>query len=337
MHRRRFLADGTATLAAAAAAPAFAQPALTPALAKVTFGTDWLAEAEHGGFYQAVATGLYRKHGLDVTIRMGGPQTNPSLQVAGGVVDFQISSDSFGALFMVEQSIPVQAIAAFFQKDPQVLISHPGTGSDTLAEMRGKPIMISVASRNGFWLFLKAKFGFTDAMIRPYTYSLAPFLADPTAIQQGFVSSEPYQIERAIGRPPIVNLLADNGYPSYSTVVLTKTQMIRERPQIVRAFIEASIEGWASYMRDPAPGNVLIRRDNPDITQDTLDHSVAAMTQYGIVDSGDSKTLGLGAMTDARWTSFFGTMVSAGLYKPSLDYRRAYTLEFVNRKYGLAP
>ncbi len=309
-----------------------------PAMAqtKIVFGTDWLAEAEHGGFYQALANGTYKAHGLDVTIKMGGPQTNPPQQIATGLVDFQLSSGSFGAMAMAQQTIPVVAVAAFFQKDPQVLISHPGTGADTLAEMKGRPIMISAATRAGSWLFLKAKYGFTDDQIRPYNFSSAPFLADKTAIQQGLVSSEPYEIQKASGIKPVVNLLADNGYDSYSDVILTQTRTVRERPEVVKAFIEASIEGWRSYMENPAPGNALIRKENPDISQDVLDNSLAVMRQYGIVDSGDSLTLGLGAMTDAKWKGFFDTMARAGLYKPDLDYHKAYTLQFVDQKYGLA-
>ena len=302
---------------------------------KVTFGTDWLAEAEHGGFYQALATGLYKKHGLDVTIRMGGPQNNPPQQIAAGVVDFQISSGSFAALSMAQQEIPVVAVAAFFQKDPQVLISHAGAGSDTLAAMKGKPIMISTAARNGYWLFLKAKFGFTDDQVRPYTFSLAPFLQDPKAIQQGFVSSEPFQIEKATGVKPVVNLLADNGYAGYSDVVLVPAKMVREHPEIVKAFVEASIEGWEAYMKDPAAGNALIRHDNPDMTQEILDSAHATIARYGLVDGGDAKSLGLGAMTDARWQSFFDTMVAAGLYPATMDFKRAYTPQFVDQRYGL--
>ena len=311
-----------------------ARPAL--AQTKIVFGTDWLAEAEHGGFYQALAKGFYKAHGLDVTIKPGGPQTNPPQQVALGLVDIQISSGSFAAMAMVQQSIPVVAVAAFFQKDPEVVISHPGVGSDTLAEMKGKPIMISAANRAGSWLFLKAKYGFSDSQIRPYNFSVLPFLADPKAIEMGFVSSEPYQIEKASGVKPVVNLLADNGYDSYSNVLLARSQMVQQQPEAVRAFIEASIEGWRSYMQDPAPGDALIRKDNPDITQDVLDNSVKVMRAYGIVDSGDSRTMGLGAMTQARWKGFFDTMVGAGLYKADLDWRKAFTLQFVDHGFGLA-
>ena len=303
---------------------------------KIVFGTDWLAEAEHGGFYQALAKGFYKAHGLDMTIKQGGPQTNPPQQVALGLVDIQISSGSFAAMAMVQQSIPVVAVAAFFQKDPEVLISHPGAGSDTIAAMKGKPIMISAANRTGSWLFLKAKYGFTDDQIRPYNFSVLPFLADPKAIEIGFVSSEPYQVEKALGAKPVVNLLADNGYDSYSNVLLVRSSMVQRQPGAVRAFIEASVEGWQSYLQDPAAGDALIHRDNPDISQDVLDNSVKVMRQYGIVDSGDSRTMGLGAMTQARWKGFFDTMVGAGLYKPDLDWQKAFTLQFVDHGYGLA-
>ncbi len=305
-------------------------------LPKITFGTDWLAEAEHGGFYQAVATGLYKKHGLDVTIRMGGPQANPVQLIATGVVDFQLSSGSSGALNMVQQDIPVVAVAAIFQKDPQVLISHPGAGNDKLTDMKGKPIMISSAARSGYWLFLKAKLGFVDTQIRPYTFSAAPFLADKSAIQQGFVSAEPYEIERVSHEKPVVNLLADNGYSSYSNVILTQTKSVKERPEIVRAFVEASIEGWYSYIYgDPSPGNAAIRVANPDMTQANLDNGIATMKSYGVVDSGDSEKMGIGAMTDARWAEFFKTMSDAGLYPAGMDYKKAFTTEFVDKGYAL--
>jgi NitT/TauT family transport system substrate-binding protein len=312
--------------------------AATPALAqtKFTFGTDWLAEAEHGGFYQALALGFYKKHGLDVTIKMGGPQINGNSAIATGIVDGQMSSGSFGALTMVQQDIPVVAVAAMFQKDPQVLISHPGQGSDTLAQMKGKPIMISTGARTGYWLFLKAKFGFTDDQIRPYNFSMAPFMADKTTIQQGFVSSEPYQIERAGGEKPIVNLLADNGYTSYSNVILVQSKMVAEHPDVVKAFVEASIEGWYSYMYgDPAPGNALIKAANHDMTQDTIDSSIKVMKQYGIVDSGDSLKDGIGTMNKARWQEFLDVMAGAGLYRKDLDVSKAFTTAFVNKGYGM--
>ncbi len=315
-----------------AGVPGYAQP-----LTKVTFGTDWLAEAEHGGFYEALAMGLYKQRGLDVTIKMGGPQTNGNAAIATGQVDFMLSSGSFAALSMVEQSIPVIAVAAFFQKDPQVMITHPGMGLDTMAQLKGHPIMISAGARSGLWLFLKAKFGYTDDQIRPYNFSMAPFLLDKNLVMEGFLSSEPFQIEKQAGFKPVVNLLADNGFDNYSDVILTQTKTVQNRPEIVRAFVEASAEGWYHYMYgDPAPGNALIRAANKDMTQEIIDNGIKVMREHGIVDSGDSLTLGIGAMSEARWAHFLDTMTQAGVYPKGLDARRAYTLEFVNKGVGMA-
>ena len=327
-----------ATLAAAAI-PARAQtpaPVQTPALTKVTLGTDWLAEAEHGGFYQAVALGLYKKHGLDVTIKMGGPQTNGNAAIATGQVEFQLSSGGFAALSMVEQHIPVLAVAAFFQKDPQVMISHPGTGTDTLAQMKGHPILISAGARTGLWLFLRAKFGFTDDQIRPYNFSMAPFLVDKSVVMEGFLSSEPFQIEQQAGFKPVVNLLADNGFDNYSDVILAQKALVDAKPEVVRAFVDASAEGWYSYMYgDPAPGNALIRAANKDMTQAIIDNAIAVMRAHGVVDSGDSLTMGIGAMTAARWRHFADSMIAAGIYPAGLDSAQAFTTAFVDRKVGM--
>jgi NitT/TauT family transport system substrate-binding protein len=302
---------------------------------KVTFGTNWKAQAEHGGYYQAVATGLYRKAGLDVTIRMGGPQVNHPQLLAAGAIDFNIGSSSFGALNYVQGAIPMVTVAAIFQKDPQVLISHPGQGNDTLAAMKGKPILVGAGSRATFWNFLKAKYGYTDDQIRPYTFNMAPFLADKSAVQQGYLTSEPYKIEQA-GVKPLVHVLADAGYSSYSCTIETSWKLVREKPDLVQRFVNASIEGWYSYLYgDPGPGNALIKKDNPDMTDDVIAYGIAALKKYGVVDSGDAKALGIGAMTDARWKEFLATMAGIGLYPRDLDLTKAYTLAFVNRKVGM--
>jgi NitT/TauT family transport system substrate-binding protein len=302
---------------------------------KVTFGTNWKAQAEHGGYYQAVATGLYRKAGLDVTIRMGGPQVNHPQLLAAGAIDFNIGSSSFGALNYVQGAIPMVTVAAIFQKDPQVLIAHPGQGNDTLAAMKGKPILVGAGSRATFWNFLKAKYGYTDDQIRPYTFNMAPFLADKSAVQQGYLTSEPYKIEQA-GVKPLVHVLADAGYSSYSCTIETSWKLVREKPDLVQRFVNASIEGWYSYLYgDPGPGNALIKKDNPDMTDDVIAYGIAALKKYGVVDSGDAKALGIGAMTDARWKEFLATMAGIGLYPRDLDLTKAYTLAFVNRKVGM--
>jgi NitT/TauT family transport system substrate-binding protein len=303
----------------------------------VTFGTDWKAEAEHGGFYQAIATGIYKRYGLEVTLRPGGPQVNHAQLLAAGVLDFNIASNSFVPLNFARENIPMVAIAAIFQKDPSVLIAHPGRGNDSLAALKGKPIMIGADTRITSWQFLKQKFGYGDDQLRPYTFSAAPFLADPKAIQQGYLTSEPFTIEQQ-GVHPVVLLLADAGYASYGALIQASQQLARDKPDLVQRFVNASIEGWYSYLYgDPAPANALIRHDNPEMTEALLAYGIAQMKQHGVVDSGDAKTAGIGAMTEARWRDFFETMVKAGVYPADLDFRRAYTLRFVNQKVGMRP
>jgi NitT/TauT family transport system substrate-binding protein len=304
---------------------------------EVSFGTDWKAEAEHGGYYQAIATGIYRGHGLEVTLRQGGPQVNHAQLLAAGRLDFNLAPNSFGPLNFVSEKIPMVAVAAIFQKDPSVLIAHPGQGNDSLAALKGKPIMIGSDTRITSWTFLKKKFGYTDDQIRPYTFSVAPFLADPKAIQQGYLTSEPFTIESQ-GVKPVVMLLADAGYSSYGSLIQTSDKLVHEKPDLVRRFVDASIEGWYSYLYgDPAPGNALIKNDNPEMTEALLAYGIAKIKEYGIVDSGEAKRNGIGAMTEARWRDFFDTMASAGVYPKDLDFHKAYTLQFVDKKVGMRP
>jgi NitT/TauT family transport system substrate-binding protein len=315
--------------------------ALAPARAAfaetVNFGTDWKAEAEHGGYYQAIATGIYKRNGLEVNLRPGGPQVNHAQLLAAGVLDFNIASNSFVPLNFVHENIPMVAVAAIFQKDPSVLIAHPGQGDDSLAALKGKAVMIGSDTRVTSWQFLKQRFGYTDDQIRPYTFSVAPFLADPKAIQQGYLTSEPFTIERE-GVQPIVLLLADAGYSSYGGLIETSAKLAKEKPDLVQRFIDASIEGWYSYLYgDPAPGNALIKHDNPEMTDALLAYGIEKMKAYGIVDSGDAKANAIGAMTEARWRDFFDTMSKAGLYPADINFRKAFTLQFVNKKVGVRP
>jgi len=317
-----------AMLAAATASVAQAQD-------KITFGTDWKAQAEHGGFYQALATGLYKSRGIDVTIRQGGPQINESQLLAAGRIDFSMGPTSFIPLNFVRENIPVVAVAAMFQKDPQVLIAHAEAGYKSLADMKGKPVMIGADTRVGSWLFLKSKFGFTDDQIRPYAFSVAPFLSNKEAIQQGYVTSEPYTMQKT-GAKPAVFLLADAGYASYAAVIQTQKKLVDANPGLVQRFVDASIEGWYGYLYgDPSPANALIKKDNVDMTDDLISYGMAKMKEYGLVDSGDALTQGIGAMTEARWREFFEMMSKAGLYPADMDWKKAFTLAFANKKVGM--
>ena len=326
---RRALLTGTA---ATAILPRIAR---AQKLDRVVFGTNWRAEAEHGGFYQAVAAGIYRRYGLDVAIRQGGPQINSAQLLTAGRLDFNMGGSLFGALNYVASGVPIVTVAAIFQKDPQILMAHPGQGNDTLAALKGKPIMIAAGGQTTFWQYLKLRYGYTDSQIRPYTFQLAPFLVNKKAITQGYLTSEPFKAEQA-GVKPVVMLLADSGYTSYTTTIETRTQVVRDKAELVQRFVDASIEGWYGYLNgDTAAADALIKRDNPEMTDDYIAYSREAMKRHGVVVSGDALDLGIGAMTDARWNEFFETMTKAGVFKPSLDYRRAYTLAFVNKKVGM--
>jgi len=296
----------------------------------IRFATDWRAQAEQGGFYQALATGEYARRGLDVKIIQGGPGVNVPQLIATHAVEMGMGSNSFIVLNLAQEKAPVKAVAAFMQKDPQVLIAHEGQGVRSIADMKGRPILLSDASVTAFWVWLKAKYGFTDSQVRKYTFNSGPFLADQRAIQQGYVTSEPYTLEKEGHIKPAVFLLADEGYPSYATMALAPDSLIASNPEAVKAFIEASAAGWTSYLYgDPRPGDALILKDNPEMTEDLLAQARDKMKAYGIVDSGDARTTGIGAMTDARWAQFFQIASGQGVYPKTLDYRQAYTLQFV--------
>ena len=299
------------------------QAASSVAQDRVGFATDWLAQAEHGGFYQAVAEGIYKKHGLDVTIKMGGPQVNGLQLLAAGQLDVAMA-DGLQVLSAVEQSVPLTAIAATFQKNPTVLIAHPGVTK--LEDLKGRPIAVSAAANTTYWPWVKQKYGYTDAQKRPYGFSVQPFLADPALSQQGFVTSEPFTIEKA-GVKPVVFLLADQGYPPYSEVLAVTRDTIAKRADVMQRFVRASAEGWKSYLANPAPGNALIRKANPEMSEELLAYGVRKMREYAIVEGGDAKTGGLLSMTDARWKSTVDFLRSAGLAKAGTDYTRAWTLD----------
>ena len=300
----------------------------------VVFGLDWKAEAEYGGYYQALATGIYAKHGLDVTIREGGPQINHMQLLMAGRLDFNLGGGR--AIEFAAENLPFVAVAAIFQKDLAVLIAHPGQGNDSFAALKGKPIMLGADTRNGWWRFLAGKYGYADSQIRPYTFNLAPFLADKGAIQQGYVSSEPYLIKQKTGIEPVVLALSDTGYLGYASIITTSTKLVKDNPDLVQRFVSASIEGWYSYLYgDPTPANQLIRQTNPDMPADLIDFARKTMIARGTVDSGDTLRLGIGAMTDARWKAFYDAMTAVGAYKPGIDISKAYTTRFVNQRVGM--
>jgi NitT/TauT family transport system substrate-binding protein len=310
-------------------------PAQAQKLDKVRFATNWVAEAEHGGFYQALADGTYRKYGLDVTIVPGGPNVNNRLLLPVGKIDFFMSANSLQSFDAVAHNIPTVVVAASFQRDPQVLIVHPGK-AERFEDLKKLTLFVSKEGMASYFQWLKADYGFDESKVKPYTFNAQPFLADENSAMQGYVTSEPYAVETKGHFKPKVFLLADYGFNGYSTLIETRRDLVEKRPDLVQRFVDASMIGWYHYVYgDSRPGNELIKKQNPEMTDGLLAYSIAKMKEYGIVDSGDSLKLGIGAMTDARMKSFFDTMVRAGVVDKNLDYRRAYTTQFVNKGVGV--
>jgi NitT/TauT family transport system substrate-binding protein len=314
---------------------ALAAPAAAQQLDKVSFGTNWVAEAEHGGFYQAVADGTYRKYGLDVTIVPGGPQVNNRMLLLARKIDFFMSANSLQSFDAVAQNIPVIAVAAMFQKDPQVLLAHPGQGFETFTDLKNATLFVSSEGLQTYFKWMQAEFGFAENQTKPYTFNAQPFLVDKRSAMQGYVTSEPFAVEKA-GVKPKIFLLADQGFNTYSTLIEARRETVEKRPDLVQRFVDASAIGWYNYLYgNNKPANELIRKHNPEMTEELLAYSVGKMKDYGIVDSGDTLKSGVGAMTDARMASFFDKMVKAGVVKPNVDFRKSYTLQFVNKGVGL--
>jgi len=292
-----------------------------------TYMTNWYAQAEHGGFYQAVATGIYKKLGLDVTIKMGGPQVNIMQIMAAGQTECVMGSSDLQMMQIRESGVPVVTVAAIFQKDPQVLIAHEDVKS--FEQMKGKTILIAQSANRGYWPWVKAKFGLTDEQTRPYTFNIQPFVADKNVVQQGYLTSEPYAIQKA-GVKANTLMFSDYGYPAYATTISCMDKTVKERAKAVAAFVRGSAEGWKSYLADPAPGNALIKKDNPNMTDDQLAYSVAKLKETGMVLGGDAAKLGVGVMTETRLKASLDFLAGAKLLDPSkVDLATAFPTTFV--------
>jgi NitT/TauT family transport system substrate-binding protein len=323
-------------VAALLAPLALSQAARAQQLDKVSFGTNWVAQAEHGGFYQALADGTYRKYGLDVTIVPGGPNVNNRILLPVGKIDFFMSANTLQSFDAVQNKIPTIPVAAIFQKEPQVLIAHPDQGIEKFADLKKLTLFISKEGIVSYFQWMKRDLGFDENKVKPYTFNPQPFLADKRSAMQGYVTSEPFAIEKQGGFKPKLFLIADQGFSAYSTLIETRRELVEKKPNLVQRFVDASIIGWYNYLYgNNKLANDLIKKQNPEMTDDVLAYSVAKMKEFGIVDSGDARTLGIGAMTDARMKDFFDKMVRAGVTPADLDYRKSYTLQFVNKKVGI--
>ncbi|MEM9756861.1 MAG: ABC transporter substrate-binding protein [Pseudomonadota bacterium] len=317
-----------------AALAALAAPVAAQDLTEVTFGTNWVAQAEHGGFYQAVADGTYEECGLAVEILPGGPQVNNQALLLAGRIDFYMGG-TLDAFFGVAEGLPLVNVAAMFQKDPQVILTHPGR-VDSFADLASPDITMIVQDGATYYEWMKAAYGFTDDQRQPYTFNSAPFIVNEDSGQQGYLSSEPYFVQLETGWAPDVYLIADAGYAAYSTTIQATAETVAESPDVVECFVDASITGWYNYLYgDNSAADAMILSDNPDMSQEAIDYAIEVMIAQGIVDSGDTLELGIGAMTDERMASFYADMVEAGVIEGGLDITASYTLDFVNEGVGL--
>ena len=311
---------------------------LVSAQDKVVFATNWKAQAAHGGFYQAVADGTYRKFGLDVTIQQGGPQVNNRPLLPAGRIDFLMTGNLLHSFDNVKNGVPTVVVAAMFQKDPQALIAHPGQGYEQFDNLRKAPVaLIAKDGQFTWWQWLKVTHGFKDEVLKPYNYNLGPFLSNPKAIQQGYSVAEPIYVENQGKFKPVVHLLADHGFSTYSTLIEARAETVKTKPDLVQRFVDASVIGWVHYLYgDRRAANALMMKDNPEMTDAEIEASVALMKQQGIVDSGEAAHGGIGAMSESRIRHFHEQMVKAGLYKAGeVDLTKVATLQFVNKKVGI--
>ena len=304
--------------------------------AKVVFGTNWLAQAEHGGFYQSVADGTYAACGLDVTIQPGGPQVNNRALMIAGKVDYHMGGNLLEAFSAVQEGIPIVAVAAAFQKEPQVILTHPGKAK-TFEDIKNLPtIFIGDAGFASFYQWMINAYGFTAEQRVPYTFNAAPFIADENSAMQGYLSSEPFAVEKEGGFKPDVWLIADAGYSTYSTLIETMADTVATKPEQVTCFVDGSIKGWYNYLYgDNTAANAMIKTDNPEITDEAIAYAIAKMKEAGIVDSGDTLEKGIGVMTDARVKDFFDKMVVAGVVTGDIDYTTAINTTFVGKGVGM--
>jgi NitT/TauT family transport system substrate-binding protein len=312
--------------------------ALAPAQAldKVTFGTNWLADPEAGGYYQALADGTFEKYGLDVKILPGGPSSNGGLLLISGKIEFYMGGDVLGDFYNVEHELPTVTVAAHFQKNPLIMMAHPNAGMDKWEDLPKATAIVSKGALATYYSWMRTAWGFKDENVKPYNYNSATFISDPHSIQQGYLTAEPFSVEQQGHFKPNIFLLSDYGYSSYATTVIARKDLVEKQPDLVQRFVDASTIGWYHYLYgDNKKANAAIKKDNPEMTEDQIEYSIAKMKEYGIVDSGDTLTKGIGAMSDAHMKDFFDKMVKAGLVKADLDYKKGYTLQFVNHGVGL--
>ena len=301
-----------------------------PATARpLIFQLSWRAQVESGGFVQAAVKGFYRDCGLNVELRQGGAGVDPAQLLVGGAVDAVLVPQSDGILQMNKAGFPARAVFASMQHTPASIIVHDDSPIRTVADMRGKPVMISASSRAGWWPFFRMRYGFTDDQIRPFSGQRTPFIADPDAIAQDVISNGPYVIWQQSKVKVRSFMLTDLGYDPYGGVLTVSQSLIDERPQVVRCLVQGSQRGWADFMRHPAAGFAEILRMSPEMNQGLLDYGLGVMRERQIVETPDTARLGIGVMTEQRWRDHAALLVASGVLPKGFDPGPALDTQFL--------
>ncbi|RBW43583.1 ABC transporter substrate-binding protein [Psychromonas sp. B3M02] len=292
------------------------------------FVTNWYAQAEHGGFYQALGADLYKDNGLDVSIKMGGPQVNTVQLLAAGRAQCALVDD-IGAINAVKKGVPIKIVATSFQFDPTVIITH--SNIEQLSDLKDNTILISSSAYASWWPWAKKQYGFTDAMTRPYTFNIQPFVLDNKIAQQGFLTSEPFAMTQA-GADHKVFMIGQDGFPPYGNSIACRNDAIANNGEQITAFLAATMEGWKQYLTDPIEGNKLIVKNNPNMSAEQLSYSVKELNSSGIVSGGDAKTKGIGIITDERMGKTWQMGVDNGLFNASeVSLESIYTTQFIDK------
>lgn len=292
---------------------------------KVRLATDWYPQPEHGGFYHALVKGYYRDAGLDVEILAGGPNAFAVQKVATKAADFGMGSTD-DVLVANERGIPVMAVGATMQHDPQGIMVHEDSPVRSFEDLEGR--VVAVAPGTVWFPYLVKRYQLRKVQERAHNFSVGAFVKDPAYIQQCFLTSEPF-FARQAGAKPRVLLISDSGYDPYR-VFFTRRAMVGEKPEVVKAFVVASLRGWREYLEDPAPAHAEIRKRNPDLTPDKMDYSHRALREHRFIGGKPEEGDLPGALRGERWQRQFDTMRELGVIRGRFALEEAWTGQFCN-------
>lgn len=290
----------------------------------VTLQTDWYPQPEHGGFYTALLKGYYKAEGLDVTIVPGGPFVIGDQQLASGAANFSMSS-SDAVLVAASHGLPLVAVAATLQSDPQGIMVHKDSPVHTFVDLNGHTVAVKAGS---IWFqYLVKKYNLDTVREIPATFSVANFLADPNYIQQAFVTSEPYFANKG-GAETRMLMATDGGFPTYR-VYLTSQEFIKQHPDVVAKFVRASTKGWRDYIADPSVANAEINKLNPAMSKDQMDFSARTLKEMGFETGSGPDGDQLGKFTEERWAAVYKELVDLKVITNPIDPKTAYTMQFL--------